>query len=192
MRIARLLVFGLAAGLPGVALAHTGQGGTGSLVSGLVHPLSGADHVLAMVAVGLLAAHLGGRSFWMLPLAFMSMMLAGGAVAVGGLPLAVVEFGIVASVLVLGTLIVSGRSLPRVLALCLCALFAVFHGHAHGAEMPAAASGALYATGFVASTGLLHTLGIALGSVLGRFAPAAAMRCAGALIVLGGVGLAIG
>lgn len=192
MRIARLLVFGLSAGLPGVALAHTGQGGTGSLVSGLVHPLTGADHVLAMVAVGLLAVHLAGRSIWALPLAFMSMMLVGGAVAIGGLPLALVEFGILASVIVLGAVIASGRSLPSVLALCLCALFAIFHGHAHGTEMSVAASGALYAAGFVASTGLLHALGIGLGSAVGRFGPVAAMRCAGAVIVIGGVGLAIG
>ena len=192
MRIARLLVFGLSAGLPEVALAHTGHGGAGSLVGGLVHPLSGTDHVLAMVAVGLLAAHLGGRSIVALPLAFMGMMLIGGTVAAGALPLAGVELGILASVLVLGLLIASGRSLPGTVALCLCALFALFHGHAHGAEMPAAASGAVYALGFLAATGSLHALGIALGSVLGRFAPAAAMRCAGAVIVLGGVGLAIG
>lgn len=192
MRIARLLVFGLSAGLPGVALAHTGHGEMGSLMSGFVHPLTGADHVLAMVAVGLLAAHLGGRMLWALPLAFLGMMLIGGAVAIAGAPLALVELGIFASVLVLGTLIASGRSLPGTLALGLCALFAVFHGHAHGAEMPAAASGALYATGFVASTGLLHALGIGLGSALGRLAPAAAMRCAGTVIVIGGITLAIG
>jgi len=192
MGIARLLVFGLAAGLPGVALAHTGHGAPGSFASGLAHPLGGLDHVLAMVAVGLLAAHLGGRSVWALPLAFMGMMVAGGAVALFGLALPLVEFGILASVLVLGALIASGRSLPGALAAILCAAFAVFHGHAHGAEMPAAASAALYGAGFVLATGLLHALGIGLGWALGRFAPATAMRVAGAAIVLCGAGLVIG
>lgn len=192
MLIARLLVFGALAGLPGVALAHTGHGEMSSFASGLVHPLTGLDHVLAMVAVGLLAAHLGGRSMLALPLVFMTMVLAGGAVALAGLALPVVEAGILASVLVLGGLIASGRSLPGSLALALCAAFALFHGQAHGAAMPAATGGALYAAGFVAASGLLHAFGIGLGAALARLAPAAAMRCAGVVIVLCGAGLAIG
>lgn len=192
MMFQRLLFAGLLVALPGSALAHTGHGHVGGLASGLLHPITGLDHVLAMVAVGLLAAHLGGRSLWALPLAFMGTMLIAGAVAVAGLPLPWVEFGILASVLVLGGLIASGRTLPGTLALGLAAVFALFHGYAHGHEMPATASGLIYAAGFVSTTGLLHATGIALGLALGRFGSAAAVRSAGLAIAVTGVGLVVG
>lgn len=191
MMLQRLLPAGVLIALPGAALAHTGQGHIGSLSGGLLHPVAGLDHVLAMVAVGLLAAHLGGRALAALPLAFMAMMLLAGAVAVAGLPLPLVEFGIVASVIVLGALIASSRSVPMALALGLTAVFAVFHGHAHGSEMPATASGLLYATGFVSATAALHLAGIGLGLTLGRFAPSAALRCAGVAIAVTGAGLVV-
>lgn len=189
MIVQRFLSAALLVALPGSALAHTGH--VGSLSGGLLHPLTGLDHVLAMVAVGLLAAHLGGRSIWTVPLAFVGTMLIAGAVAVAGLPLARVELGILASVFVLGGLIASGRTLPTALALGLSAVFALFHGAAHGHEMPATASGLLYAMGFVSTTGLLHATGVALGLALGRLAASTAVRCAGVAIVVMGAGLVV-
>lgn len=191
MMLRRLLAAALLLALPGPALAHSGHGEVGSLAGGLLHPITGLDHVLAMVAVGLLAAHLGGRSIWAVPLAVMGVMLSAGALAVAGVPLPLMEFGIVASVLVLGGLIASGWSLPGKLALGLVAVFAVFHGYAHGHAMPGSASGLLYAAGFVSTTGLLHATGLALGLALGRFGPPLAVRSAGLAIVVLGAGLAV-
>lgn len=146
----------------GAAWAHLGQGATAGLGAGFAHPLGGLDHALAMVAVGLWAARLGGRAVWGLPLAFLAVMalaaLAG--TTLGGRP---VEFGIAASVLLLGGLIAWGRALPLFGALALVGLFAALHGHAHGAEMAAGAAGLAYAAGFLLASAALHALGLGLG-----------------------------
>jgi urease accessory protein len=184
----RLLAPALLLVLPGTALAHTGHGEAAGLASGLLHPLTGVDHVLAMVAVGLLAVRLGGRALWGLPLAFMAMLLLAGVLGMGG-PGLPVELGIGLSVVVLGALIAAGRPLPQALALALVAVFAGFHGYAHGAEMPLGAHGLAYAAGFVAATGGLHLLGIALGAGLARIPALPAARALGLTIAVCGVAI---
>lgn len=156
---------GLAAALaivPALAFAHTGHGTLG-FAHGFGHPMSGIDHILAMVAVGIFAANLGGRALWAVPLTFMTLMAAGGALGIAGVTLPFVEIGIALSIVVLGLLVAVRYEWPVAAAMSLVGLFAIFHGHAHGAEMPVDASGAAYALGFVLATGLLHLAGIAVG-----------------------------
>jgi urease accessory protein len=149
---------------PALAWAHPGH------VAGFLHPFTGLDHLLAMVSVGLWAAQLGGRWRWAVPLAFVGSMALGGALGFAGLHLHFVEPMIAASVLVLG-LAVSLRVQLRWPALALVGTFALFHGVAHASEMPADASTAIYALGFVSATALLHAAGVALGSLpLSRWA----------------------
>lgn len=168
------------AGTP--AFAHPGHALAGGLAGGFLHPLSGIDHLCAMIAVGLWAAQQGKRAVWTAPLAFMSMMGLGGALGMAGFPLPFVEQGIAASVLVLGVLIAAAASLPPTAGVPLVAAFAVFHGHAHGAQTPAAASGLAYGAGFVAATALLHACGIALGLSLKKLDKPRVLRLAGAAI----------
>jgi urease accessory protein len=180
--------------LPTAALAHTGLGDTAGFAHGFAHPLSGLDHVLAMVAVGLFAAHLGGRALWLVPAAFVGMMVLGGALGVAGLGLPLVEVGIALSVVVLGAAVALRPNLPAAAAMALVGVFALFHGHAHGAEMPETASALTYGAGFVAATVLLHAAGLGLGLALGR-APAYGGRIAqgaGAAMALAGVVLLVG
>jgi urease accessory protein len=153
------------------ASAHVGQGAEG-FVLGFLHPVGGFDHMLAMLASGLLGALIGGKARWLVPLTFIAAMLAGGALGASGFELALLEAMIVASVVVLAGLAAFGRSLRLSRLLPLVAGFAFFHGFAHGAEMPADVSGVAYALGFVAATVLLHTTTIV--AVLGytRFWPA--------------------
>lgn len=150
------------------ASAHTGFENVDGLISGCAHPLTGWDHVLAMVAVGLWAAHLGGRARWAVPLTFVGVLTLSALIAqaVGRVPLT--EPGIAASVLALGLLIATAARVPMSVGLVLTALFASFHGFAHGAEMPATANGFAYATGFVAVTAALHILGLLSGEALAR------------------------
>jgi len=174
------------------AEAHTGAGGTAGFAAGFVHPLGGLDHLLAMVGVGLFASFLGGRALWLVPAAFVAMMAAGGALGVAGVGLPFVETGIALSIVVIGGLLAFGGTLPLALALGLVGFFAVFHGHAHGAEMPAAASGLTYGLGFLAATTLLHGAGLALGFGLNQAAGAASRRLAragGALLGLSGLAI---
>lgn len=149
--------------LPGAAFAHTGDGAHHGFVHGFLHPLGGIDHLLAMVAVGLLAAHLGGRALWLVPLSFIALMAAGGAVGLAGIPVPYVELGIALSVVVLGLLVALRPGLPLAAATLIAGSFAIFHGHAHGAELPAGNSPVFYAAGFLAATALLHLFGIAIG-----------------------------
>lgn len=151
--------------------AHTGATGTSGLAVGFSHPLGGLDHVLAMVAVGLLAVGLGGRWTWALPAAFVGMMVLGGVAGMAGAPMPAVELGIQGSAVVLGLAIAAGNRCPGPLALVLVAGLALFHGHAHGTEMPAAIAAAEYGIGFAVATLLLHGAGLGLGAVprlLGR------------------------
>lgn len=160
------------------AQAHVGVHGTG-LTAGMMHPFSGLDHLLAMIAVGAWAVQQGGRARWAVPLAFVAMIAAGGAWGSLGGWLPGIESGIAASVLVLGLLIAFSARLPVAAGVALVGGFALFHGYAHGAEMPAIANAWLYALGFVLSTALLHAAGLGMGL---------AMKAR--LVRLGGAGLA--
>lgn len=175
------------------AFAHTGLGHAAGLMHGLTHPVSGIDHILAMVAVGLLAARLGGKALWLVPLSFMTMMAVGGLAGFSGIGLPYAELGIAASVLVLGGLIALQVSLPTAVAIGLAAFFAIFHGYAHGAEVPADASGASYILGFITATGVLHLTGIGLGLAASKFlSSSVASRMAGGAIALAGAALVSG
>lgn len=172
------------------ALAHTGQGEAHGLAHGLLHPLMGLDHVLAMVGVGLIAARIGGRAQLLVPLAFLAMMAVGGVLGASGHGLPFVELGIALSVVVIGLTLALRVTLPTAAAMALVGIFAVFHGQAHGAEMPENASGLAYGLGFVAATALLHAAGLGLGRLAFGFGPA--LRLAGAGLAVAGVGLLIG
>lgn len=178
--------------LPSLAYAHVGIGeadiaGHGGFMHGLTHPTSGLDHLCAMLAVGLWAAQTGGRSIWAVPLTFVSVMALGGALPLLGISLPFVEQGILLSVLLLGVLIAASVRLPLWLSGGMVGLFALWHGHAHGAEMPELASGTGYALGFMLATALLHAIGIAFGMGMQRRAREHVIRAAGAGIALCGV-----
>ena len=196
MRSPRLAVLSLAlATLPTAALAHTGAGDTNGFAHGFMHPIGGLDHVLAMVAVGLLAARLGGRALWLVPLSFVTMMVLGGIAGKSGVNLPFVELGISGSILVLGFVIALGRQFPIALAIALVGFFGIFHGHAHGTEMPVDAHGFAYGAGFVLATALLHAAGLALGIGADRLAgawSARASRAAGGAMAAAGAGLMVG
>lgn len=147
------------------ALAHVEQGQAAGLLSGLSHPVSGLDHVLAMLAVGLWGAQLGNPALWMLPVAFPMMMAFGGMLGLVGMPLPGVEIGIALSAVVLGAMVLREAQPPLAVALVLVSLFALFHGHAHGTELPAGQSGLAYSIGFVVATGCLHGVGILIGLI---------------------------
>lgn len=175
---------------PSMTFAHSGAGAhEHGFVSGFLHPLGGLDHVLAMVAVGLLAAHLGGRALFLVPAAFMAAMAFGGWLGVAGVKLPFVETGIALSVIVLGALVAARANLALVIAMTVSAVFAVFHGYAHGAELPGGASALVYGAGFVAATAALHLIGIALGMSLGAIASAHLVRISGSAIALAGVAI---
>jgi urease accessory protein len=152
---------------PAIALAHAGHGDTSGLMHGLTHPITGIDHVLAMVAVGVLSAQLSGRALWLVPLSFVGVMAVAGGFGMAGIQLPFAEAGIALSVIVLGLAVAFRLNLPVLAAMALVGFFAVFHGYVHGAEMPAAASGLPYAAGFVGATALLHGVGVGLGLLVG-------------------------
>jgi urease accessory protein len=168
------------------ASAHPGHGGH-AFVDGWQHPFTGVDHLLAMVAVGLLAVRIGGKAIWLMPVAFMVSMLLGGVAAECGVPLPGVEHAIMASVLVLGLLIAATSVVPLSAGVLLVALFAVFHGHAHATEMVQGISLAAYAAGFLLATVLLHITGIVGGLALSRWLNASGIRAVGGMISVMGV-----
>ena len=184
LQIVLLAVFLL---VPVSAWAHVESGHAGGFLSGLSHPVSGLDHVLAMVAVGLWGAQLGAPAMWMLPVAFPMMMAFGGMLGLMGLPVPGIEVGIAVSGIVLGALILVEKKMPLFAALLIVAFFAIFHGHAHGTELEAGQNAMLYSLGFVLCTGTLHGLGIAMGLVhrwpFGRLA----LRGAGSIVMAGGL-----
>jgi urease accessory protein len=174
------------------ASAHGGHpveeaaGPWSAFVTGFLHPLTGPDHVIAMVAVGLWGAVLGAPALWLLPVVFPLVMALGGALALVGMPLPGVEIGIAASGVALGLAVALRWKAPLLVAAVLVGVFAVFHGHAHGTELPQAANPLLYSLGFVIATGLLHLCGVAFGA-LGRTPRGwAVVRTAGALIAAAG------
>lgn len=169
------------------AFAHVQQGQVQGFLTGVHHPVSGLDHVLAMIAVGLWGAQLGLPAVWLLPVAFPMMMAFGGFLGLLGLPLPGVEIGIALSAMLLGFMVAREVKPPLVAAVLIVAFFAVFHGHAHGTELPAGQSGLLYSIGFVAATGLLHGVGIAIGLVHRWQAGRLALRGAGSLVCAAGL-----
>ncbi|PDQ22748.1 protein hupE [Mesorhizobium sanjuanii] len=176
----------LAAAIP--AYAHVGIGSTSSLTSGFLHPLSGLDHMTVMIAVGLWAALKGGKAIWAWPLAFVGVMLVGGALGMAHVPVPFVEPGILASVVALGLLVALAVDLPVSAGIAIIGLFALFHGHAHGTEVPENAGGLEYMAGFAVATAALHAVGIAAGLGLGaRFRSLA--RVAGGACAAIGLGL---
>lgn len=172
--------------LAGPALAHTGTGAAGGFASGFMHPVLGPDHVIAMVAVGLWGVFLGAPAIWVLPIVFPLVMALGGAFGMIGIPLPAVETGIALSAVVLGLCVAFAYRPPLPAAAVVVGAFAIFHGYAHGTEMPEAADALSYALGFVIATGLLHLCGILFGSVARSEAGRVAVRTAGGLIALAG------
>jgi urease accessory protein len=166
--------------------AHEQVGAAAGLLTGLEHPVSGLDHVLAMIAVGLWGAQLGAPAIWLLPVTFPIMMAAGAFLGLVGLPLPGVEAGIAISALMLGAMILREVRPPLAVAATLVGFFAVFHGHAHGVELPPGQSGFTYSIGFVVATGCLHGVGIALGLVHAWHWGRIALRAAGGAVALAG------
>ncbi|MDP3022063.1 MAG: HupE/UreJ family protein [Sulfuricurvum sp.] len=145
--------------------AHTGVGSISGFEAGFSHPIGGADHILAMFAVGLWAAQMGGRSLWTVPLSFVAMMVVGAFLGMQGVHVPLIEEGILASILVLGAMIGFGVKMPVVFSSVLVGSLAIFHGTAHGNEMPLNASGVEYGIGFVLATGMVHLSGIVIGLI---------------------------
>ena len=178
--------------VPSLAQAHpAAPGHTHGLANGFFHPLTGLDHLCAMVAVGLWATQRGGRALWLVPATFVSVMVLGGILGMGGMPVPFIEQGIAASVLILGIFIAAAVRLPVAASMSIVGLFALFHGYAHGAEMPETASGLNYAIGFVIATASLHLAGITLGLAAKKFTSAKSIRFAGGAIAACGLYLCI-
>ena len=175
--------------VPTVAFAHPGHGDASGLLAGAEHPLTGLDHITAMVAVGLWAALKGGRALWVWPAAFLGVMLVGGALGMAHVPVPFVEPGILASVVVIGLMVAMAVDLPVWLGATLIGIFALFHGHAHGAEAPENVGGIEYMFGFALATASLHLVGIAVALSLRFVRLQPLVRAAGAACVLVGVGL---
>ena len=189
--IACAAVMGLALAAP--AFAHTGVGvHSHGFAAGFLHPLMGLDHMLAMLGVGVWAAQLGKRATWLVPAAFVAVMIAGAGLSLADAPLPMVEFGIAGSVLVIGALIAFGTRMPVGLAMGLAGLFALFHGHAHGTELPGFAHPAAYGAGFVAATALLHVAGVGIALAVRKHAAKLPFRVAGAAMAAVGGGLLLG
>ena len=177
--------------LSGSALAHAGGGSGGAgFQTGFLHPLGGLDHVLAMLAVGMWGAQLGNPAIWALPVAFPMVMAFGGVAGILGVPLPAVELGITVSVVVLGSMIALDRHPPLWGAALIVAFFAVFHGYAHGAELPGQAGAVAYSAGFVTATGLIHVTGIGIGFVTRLPHGAGMLRVGGGAIAATGLLLA--
>jgi urease accessory protein len=178
--------------LPAAAHAHTEGGAAGGFTSGFAHPLTGLDHIVAMVAVGLWGACLGAPAMWLLPVVFPVVMALGGALGVLGVALPAVEKAIALSGVLLGLAVAFAAKPPLWLSAVVVGFFAIFHGHAHGTELPESANAATYAIGFVTATGLLHLGGITLGLLVrwpwGRIV----VRAGGAAIALIGFGFLFG
>lgn len=193
MTLRRLIAFVTATlGNAGPAAAHTVDGAGSGFASGFTHPLFGVDHLLAMLAVGIWGAQIGGRQVWTLPVAFPLVMALGGILGMTGVPVPHVETGIALSVLALGLVIALALRPPEALAFLLIAVFAMFHGYAHGVELPQAADPTAYATGFVVATGLIHLAGIGIGLTIGRLLEGKVARGIGGLIALGGIYFLLG
>ena len=187
-RSAPLAVILLVCCLSTTASAHGETGTVGGFLSGFGHPLGGLDHIVAMVAVGLWGAFLGGRAIWTLPVVFPVVMALGGALGVVGVALPEVETGIALSGIVLGIMVALAARPPLWVAAVIVGIFAIFHGHAHGTELPEAANALTFSMGFVISTGLLHLGGIAFGLLVRWPWGRVAVRVGGVAIAVVGFG----
>jgi urease accessory protein len=176
---------------PPAALAHTGSV-AGGFTGGFYHPLFGPDHVVAMVAVGLWGAFLGAPAIWLLPVVFPLVMALGGILGIIGVPIPAIETGIAASAIVLGLMVALAARPPLWVAAVLVGLFAIFHGHAHGAELPPGTDAVAFSMGFVVATGLLHLCGIAFGLLTRWPRGRLAVRTAGGAIAAAGVAFLVG
>jgi urease accessory protein len=172
---------------PQTAAAHVQKGAAIGLLTGFLHPISGLDHVLAMVAVGLWGAQLGSPAIWLLPVAFPLVMALGAMFGLMGVPLPGIEYGIAASAILLGAAVMFEVRPPLAMAAILVGFFAIFHGHAHGTELPPGQSALLYSMGFVIATGCLHAVGIGIGTVHRWSWGQIFLRVAGAVVAMGGV-----
>jgi urease accessory protein len=170
-----------------MALAHTQGAVGGGVLTGFLHPMKGPDHMLAMLAVGMWGAQLGSPCIWALPIAFPMIMALGGVLGILGLQIPVVEPVIAASVIVLGSLIALAARPPVFVATAVVGIFAIFHGYAHGAELPEGVGSLAYSLGFVVSTGLLHLTGILIGFVTKLPRGEKLLRTAGGLIGAAGL-----
>ena len=177
---------------PTFAFAHPGHGPHADLASGFLHPVTGFDHLAAMLAVGVLAAMLGGRAAWMVPASFVSAMILGAFVSMAGLSVTGVEVGIVASLVVLGSLVAFNRTPTTTATIALAGGFALFHGAAHGAELPAGAAGMPYVLGFVVTTSALLFFGYVAARLVQREKTISILRLAGFSVLALGVGLGTG
>jgi urease accessory protein len=184
----KLAPYWLLLAFPASAMAHTRGGEALGFLSGLKHPISGMDHVLAMIAVGLWGAQLGAPALWLLPVTFPMVMAFGGTLGLMGVNLPGIEVCIALSAIALGVA-VAFEARPRLwIAAVIVGFFAIFHGAAHGSELPAGANGLLFSLGFVIATGTLHLCGIGIGTVHRWAAGRVFLRCAGAVVALAGVG----
>jgi urease accessory protein len=180
---------------PTAALAHTGVGHASGFMHGFMHPLGGLDHQLAMILVGIFAYQLGGRALWLVPLTFVGVMALGGFLGVAGVRVPFIEAGIALSVIVLGAIVAFGARIPVAVAMGIVGLFAIFHGHAHGSEMPLDASGVAYGLGFMLATAILHAVGIGIGFLIGMTSKSLGnnvYRLAGGLASLAGIAILVG
>ena len=166
MRRVALSILGIVFFLPAVSHAHTVGGG--GFIAGLTHPVLGFDHLLALLSVGILSAQMGGQAIWRVPLTFVLVMLGGGILGINGVPLFSVELGIALSVLALGVAIALEKKLSSLLAMIFVGFFAIFHGHAHGTEMPSLSKPLFYACGFVLGTAGIHVAGVLIGIIADR------------------------
>ena len=179
----------LFAAIPGVAYAHDGTNlGLGGFLSGIVHPVLGYDHLLAMLSVGMISAQIGGRAIWMVPSTFVSVMAVGGVLGLMNIGLNVTELGIAASLVILGLFIAAERRISILVVMIGVGFFAIFHGYAHGSEMPDTAEPFLYALGFLVGTALIHIAGVVIGDISRHYERGKiALRVGGALIALVGL-----
>ena len=175
--------------VPGVAYAHDGTNlALGGFLSGLVHPVLGYDHLLAMLSVGILSAQIGGRAIWTVPAAFVSVMAVGGFLGLIDIGLTATEFGIAVSLVILGSVIAAERRLSILVAMVGVGFFAIFHGYAHGSEVPETAEPFLYALGFLMGTALIHITSVVIGDISRHYERGKIiLRVGGALIALIGL-----
>lgn len=172
--------------IPNLLFAHA-YGGSGGLFTGFMHPFSGLDHFLAMFSIGLWGAQIGGRSIWTLPVTFPLVMVVGGVIGIVGIPLYGVEIGIALSIIVLGLCIAFSLKPAEWIVFILISVFAIYHGYAHGTELPKSANPADFAVGFVIATGLIHIIGIGVGLVSEKLYSGKVTKVLGGFIVIGGI-----
>jgi urease accessory protein len=173
--------------IPALVSAHVERGQAAGFITGLEHPWSGLDHILAMIAVGIWGAQLGNPAIWVLPITFPVMMSAGAMMGLLGIPVPGIEVGIAVSAVMLGVMIFGELRPPMIVAMLMVGFFAIFHGHAHGTELPAGQSGLLYSMGFVIGTGCLHGIGILIGLIHRYPSGKVVLRGSGAFIAVMGV-----